>query len=74
MPRGHSLSIYVRFRAKRELQCIFPGEKAIIITSNYGTTIFFLPLQSFSRKNKEELTRIARVNTPGYPIILLKSN
>ena len=48
MPREHPLSIY--FRAKRELHCIFLGKKAIIITSKHGTTIFFFPLQSFSRK------------------------
>ena len=29
------------FRAKRELQCIFLGKKAIIITSKHGTTISF---------------------------------
>ena len=35
-------SVFMRaFRAKRELHCIFLGKKAIIITSNHGTTIFF---------------------------------
>ena len=40
-PRG-TCSVFTRvFRAKRELQCIFLGKKAITITSKHGTTIFF---------------------------------
>ena len=82
----HSLSIYARFRAKRELQCIFLGKKAIIITSKHGTTIIFSHYNLFLGKFKEQLARKARVNTdasisdrayahlPGHPIILLKSN
>ena len=31
-------------RAKRELHCIFLGEKAIIITFKHGTTSFFFPM------------------------------
>ena len=39
---GGTRSVFTRaFRAKRELQCIFLGKKAIIITSKHGTTIFF---------------------------------
>ena len=40
-PEG-TRSVFTRaFRAKRELQCIFLGKKAIIITSKHGTTISF---------------------------------
>ena len=63
MPRGHSLSIYMRFWGKRELQCIFLGKKAIIITSKHGTTIFFCHYNLFLRKLKEKLARKACVNT-----------
>ena len=59
----HSLSIYARFRAKRELQCIFLGKKAIIITSKHGTTIFFSHYNLFLGKFKGKLARKARVNT-----------
>ena len=39
---GGIRSVFTRaFRAKRELQCIFLGKKAIIITSKHGTTISF---------------------------------
>ena len=84
MPRG-TRSVFTRaFRAKRELQCILIGKKAIIITSKHGTTIFFSHYNLFLRKLKEKLARKACVNTervyrimlmpPGHPIILLKSN
>ena len=44
-------SVFMRaFRAKRELRCIFIGKKAIIITPKHGTTIFFFPIECFSRK------------------------
>ena len=59
----HSLSIYARFRAKRELQCIFLGKKAIIITSKHGTTIFFSQYNLLRGKFKEKLARKAGVNT-----------
>ena len=72
------------FRAKRELQCLLLGKKAIIITSKHGTTIFFSHYNLFLGKLKEKLARKARVNTdasmsdrvhvPRHPIILLKSN
>ena len=44
MPKGHLLSIYTRFLAKRELHCTFLGKKTIIITSQrsfFPITIFF---------------------------------
>ena len=63
MPRG-TRSVFTRaFLAKRELQCIFLGKKAIIITSKHGTTIFFSHYNLFPGKRKEKLTRKARVNT-----------
>ena len=54
MPKGHSLSIYAQFWAKREFHCIFLGKKAIIIiTSKHGTAIFFshLSLGKCKKKN-----------------------
>ena len=51
------------FRAKRELQCIFLGKKAIVITSKDGTTIFFSHYNLFLGILKEKLARKARVNT-----------
>ena len=57
-------SVFTRaFRAKRELQCIFLGKKAIVITSKDGTTIFFSHYNLFLGKLKEKLARKARVNT-----------
>ena len=49
---------------KRELQCIFLGKKAIIITSKNGTTFFFFfcHYNHFLGKLKEKLARKARVN------------
>ena len=40
-PGGTCLVFTRAFRAKRELQCIFLGKKAIFITSKHGTAIFF---------------------------------
>ena len=60
MSREHSLSIYARF-LKKELQCIFLGKKAIVITSKDGTTIFFSHYNLFLCKLKEKLARKARV-------------
>ena len=84
MPRVQSLSMTSAFQAKRELQCIFLGKKAIIIASKHGTTIFFFHNNLFLGKLREKLTRKVRVNTervyrivlmpPGHPIIFLKSN
>ena len=82
---GGTRSVFTRaFRAKRELQCIFLGKKAIVITSKDGTTIFFSHYNLFLGKLKEKLARKARVNAervyrirlmaPGHSIILLKSN
>ena len=61
---GGTRSVFTRaFRAKRELQCIFLGKKAIVITCKDGTTTSFFSLQSFSRKTLKKLARKARVNT-----------
>ena len=49
-PEG-TRSVFTRaFRAKRELQCIFLGKKAIIITSKHGTTISFSHYNLFFSK------------------------
>ena len=83
MPKRHSV-FTCAFRAKRELHCIFLGKKEIMITSKYGTAIFFSPYNLCLGKLKKILARKARVNTerlyrivlmpPGHPIILLKPN
>ena len=49
------------FRAKRGLQCIFLGKKAIVITSKDGTTIFFSYYNLFFFL-KQKLARKARVH------------
>ena len=83
-PGGHSLSIYACFSGKKRTSMYVLGKKAIIITSNHGTKIFFSHYNLFLGKLKEKLSRKARVNTdvsiserahtPGHPIILLKFN
>ena len=61
---GGTRSAFTRaFRAKRELQYIFLGKKAIIITSKQGTTIYFSHCNFFLGKLKEKSARKARVNT-----------
>ena len=61
---GGTRSIFTRaFRAKRELQCIILGKKAIIITSKHCTTIFFFRYNIFLGKLEEKLARKARENT-----------
>ena len=62
---GSTRSVFTRaFRAKRELQCIFLGKKAIVITSKDGTTIFFSHYNLFLGKlKKKKLARKACVNT-----------
>ena len=62
---GGTRSVFTRaFRAKRELQCIILGKKAIIITSKHGTTIFFFSRYNiFVGKLEEKLARKARENT-----------
>ena len=61
---GGTRSVFTcAFRAKRELQCIFLGKKASVITSKDGTTIFFSHYNLFLGKLKEKLARKARVNT-----------
>ena len=62
-PGGTRSAFSHTFRAKRELQCILLGKKAIIITSKHGTTIFFSHYNLFLGKRKEKLARKARVNT-----------
>ena len=60
---GGTRSVLTRaFRAKRELQCIFLGKKAIVITSKDGTTIFFSHYNLFFFFFKEKLARKARVH------------
>ena len=61
---GGTRSVYTRpFRAKRELQRIFLGKKAIVITFKDGTKIFFSHYKLFLGKLKEKLARKVRVNT-----------
>ena len=61
---GGTRSVFTRtFRAKRELQCIFLGKKAIIISSKHGTTIFFSHYDLLLGKLEEKLALKARVNT-----------
>ena len=61
---GGTRSVFTRtFRAKRELQCIFLGKKAIIISSKHGTTIFFSHYDLLLAKFEEKLALKARVNT-----------
>ena len=84
MPRGHSLSMYALFSGKKRTSMYISWEKAIIITSKQGTTIFSSHYNLFLGKLKEKLARKARVNTErvyrivlvptGYQIILLKTN
>ena len=76
---GGTYSVFTRaFRAKRELNCLFLGERRSLLHPNTAQRSFFLG------KLKEKLARKARVNTervclivflpPVHPIILLKSN
>ena len=61
---GGTRSAYTRpFRAKRELQRIFLGKKAIVITFKDSTKIFFSHYKLFLGKLEEKLARKARVNT-----------
>ena len=62
-PEGTRSAFTRPFRAKRELQYIFLGKKAIIITSKQGTTIYFSHYNSFVGKLKEKSARKARINT-----------
>ena len=78
MPRGHSLSISLRFSGKKRTSLYISREKGdhYYIQTRHNDI--------FLGKLKEKLARKARVNTepvyrivlrpPGYPIILLKSN
>ena len=61
---GGTRSVFTRaFRAKRELQCLLLGRRAIIITSKHGATIFFSHYNIFLGKLKENSARKAHVNT-----------
>ena len=63
MPRG-TRSVFSRtFRAKRELQCIFLGKKAIIITSKHGTTIFLYQYNLFLGRLKRQIGPKSARNT-----------
>ena len=55
MPREHSLSIYAGFSGKKRTSTYISGEKAIIITSKHGTTIFFSHYNLFLGKLIEKL-------------------
>ena len=59
IPRGHSLSIYGQ---KENFTVYFSGKRRSLLHWNTAQRSFF-PLQSFSRKSKEQLARKARVNT-----------
>ena len=82
-PGGHSLSIYARASNKRELHGLFHRKRAIIVTSEHSTTIFFSHYNLFLGKLKEKLARKARVNaervyrivlmSPRHPIIPLSN-
>ena len=84
MPSGHSLSIYVRFSAKKRTSMHISREKGDHYYIQTWHNDLFFPLQSFLGKLKEKLAQKARVNTervyrivlmpPGHPIILLKPN
>ena len=52
-PGGTRLVFMHAFQAKRELQFIFLGKKAIIIISKHGTTIFFSDYNLFLGKLKK---------------------
>ena len=61
---GGTRSVFTQaFGAKWELQWLFIGKKAIIITSKHGTTIFFSHYYLFLGERKEKLARKARVST-----------
>ena len=85
MHRGHSLSIYARFSAKKRTSLYISREKGdhYHIQTRYND--LFFPLQSFSRKTLRKIgPKSARIYTervylivpmpPGYPIVLPKSN
>ena len=60
---GDTRSVFTRaFRAKRELQCIFRGKKAILITFKHCAKIFCSHYNLFVGKLKEKLSRKKRVN------------
>ena len=84
MPRGHSLSIYVRFSGKKRTSLYISREKGDHYYIQIRHNDLFYPYNLFLGKRKKTLARKARVNTervyrivlipPGHPIILLKPN
>ena len=85
MHRGHSLSIYARFLAKKRTALYISREKGdhYHIQTRYND--LFFPLQSFSRKTLRKIgPKSARIYTErvylivpmphGHPIVLPKSN
>ena len=81
MPRGHSVSIYARFSAKKRTSQ-YIGDHCYIQTRH--NNLFFSHYNLFLGEGKEKLARKARVNTgrvygnvlmtPRHPTILLKTN
>ena len=61
MPREHSLSIYARFSGKKRTLLYISREKEDHNCIQTRHNDLFFPLQSFSRKRKEKLTRKARI-------------
>ena len=84
MPRGHSLSIYVRFSGKKRTSLYISREKGNHDYIQIRHSDLFFPYNLCLGKLKKILARKARVNTerlyrivlmpPGHPIILLKPN
>jgi len=85
MPRGHSLSIYMRFLSKKSTsQYISWGKGDHYFSPNTAQRSFFTHYNLFLGKLKEKLARKACLNLervyrimlmpPGHPIILLKYN
>ena len=84
MPRGHSLSIYVRFSCKKRTSPYISREKGNHYYIQTWHSDLLFPLQFFLGKLEEKLAWKVHINTervywimptpPGHPIILLKSN
>ena len=51
MPRGHSLSIYAGFRAKRELHCIFHGKRRSLLYANVAQRSLFFFITFLFQEN-----------------------
>ena len=61
MPRGHSVSIYARFSAKKRTS-LYIGDHCYIQT-RHNNLFFFSHYNLFLGEGKEKLARKARVNT-----------